>query len=355
MTMYLCLFIIMILIWGIIYSKPYEIRDVTKKRSCIFIASLLITVAALRGASVGTDTSGYIRDYNVVTSITYTDLLVRYSDNPGYYLLSKLFAECGFPIQIWFGFIEFLFVGAVTKLIFRFSKDPALSYIMFLALDFYGFSLAGLKQILGMSIVLWSFNYIYDKKYIRAIILVIFSSLFHASSLIFIFAIMNAIMTKSRKIYVYLTIIFAVTIFNYASILNWFLGLLGNNHYIAYLQTETSYSPTVFIVQLLIFLASLIYMKAYSSENEKESTMLYSMTYLGVIAQMFAFAVASAFRVSMYFSIFSIILYPNALDQENDSRLRRLLKLGSVFALISYFAYVNRYGSSTVPYVFYWS
>ena len=206
-----------------------------------------------------------------------------------------------------------------------------------------------------MTLTLWAFHYLIDKKYIRFFLFIIIGRIFHVSSLIFVFAFFIVIMRKSKWFYWILSIIFAFCTVNYSLIFDKLLQLLDYGHYNEYLELEGGYSATTFVVQLVILIISILFIKRYKNENEDESRVFIGITCLGVITQLFAFIVASAFRISMYFSVFSIILLPNCLSMIEDVRLRRLLKIGVVMIFIFFFVYTNRNGSSVVPYKFFWT
>lgn len=355
MTIYLLLFSVIILLWLLIHGQKNDQR-ISWERCCgIICVILLVLVAALRGSEVGTDTQNYMKDYFRVKNLTYEAVIAMHSNNHGYYLLSKVFADMGFSVQIWFGFVELLFVGVVTKLILRFSKDVALSYIMFLGLEYYAFSLAGLKQTLSMVFVLAAFLYLYESKYIRFFVCMIIGAFFHVTCLVFLLVIGVSMLKRSKILYFILTVTFAVCAVFYSEILHWIMELWGNEQYSGYLEEASEYSPTVLIVQLLVLLASFIYYRQYSKRDEKEANMLYGLTFLGAIMQVFAFEVASAFRLSLYFSIFGILLMPNCICLEKNLKARRIIRVVCALCFVFFFVYTNRNGGSVVPYTFYWN
>lgn len=351
------LFIIIIL-WAQVNSiSDYKVKRLWVRRCCFGVSLLFITIAALRGASVGTDTASYIHDYSVVKLYTFEQIIESYSDNPGYYLVSKVFSEWGVSVQVWFAIVEALYIYSVSRLIYRFSKDPGLSYILFVTIGFYAFSLAGLKQTVAMSFIFIGYRYLYDSKYVRYVLFVVLASLFHLSSLVFLFAVVIHFIKKSRFYYALLSILFVIWMFSYNTVANNLLTVLNFEHYTSYLEMEkeSGGTLTMFFIILLIQLVSMIYMKMYSKENKMEARDIFGMSYLGMLTQLLSLVAASAFRVGLYYSLFSIILLPNCIDIERNAKTRMLLKTGIIFTFCFYFWYSNHNGSSIVPYVFYWN
>ena len=384
MTIYIILFVSLCLASTMVYQNDPSGVSKREKTCCVLFAFAFIMIAALRGERVGTDTFGYINSYYNYGYFTYEHIFYYQSVNPGYYVLAKFFHDIGFSIQVWFALVATLYVGSVAKLIYRFSKNVTLSFIMFLTLGFYSFSLAGLKQTIAMAIVLYAFNFLYDKKYIRFFALLALSMFFHITSVIFAFSFIIVIMKKNRYIYFLLSVVFIVVMLNATSILESALGILGNDHYSEYIDNEATYSATTFIVFFSILAFSFLYFKSYADVNNTikstsvtkrkkgtsvaddandtgavnnagtEAAVMYSMVYLGVISLIFAFVIASAFRLALYFTVFSIILVPNAIACEKDASTRSLLSFWAAVICILYFMYVNRNGGSVVPYNFYW-
>lgn len=355
MAIYIAVAFMMIFLEIYNFSKTSRSKEIVEKRICVICALVLITLASLRGDSVGTDTLGYINDYFRLDQYSYQELLSRYRDNPGYYLLSKVFADLGFSVEFWFGFVEMVYISAVYSLISRFSKDKAFSFLMFLILGCYSFSLSGLKQTLAMGIALWAFVCLYNNKNIEYFLLIVLSFFFHKTSVVFLAAFFLMKLKDSKKLFILLTIAFLVFVVAYDQIARRSIIYYDNEHYLSYLDESKSYSATTFIVYLTIFTFSLFFFPKYIKEKYDEAKAVMVMSYLGLITLPLAFSIASAFRISLYFSVFLDLLLPNCLFYIKRARNRLVIKVMIIFILLIYFIYVNRNGGSTVPYVFYWN
>ena len=355
MAIYFVLIFCLLVLWVISYEE-HVTRNKRVNLCCFLSALLLITFAALRGSTVGTDTASYVEDYEKVVSLSWEELFNNYSDNPGYYALSKVFADFHINVQIWFGFVALLYIGSFTKLIKRFSNDVGFSYIIFTTLGLYAFSLAGLKQTIAMAIILYSFHYFYDKKYIRFVVLVLLASLFHASAVVFLLIIPIRIIKQFKGYYFILTMVFLVFAYGFDKIINLGLSVLGNEHYVeTYIETnsEGQGTLTMFFVLLIIQIISLWYMKKYDI-IDKDAKLYFGISYLAVISNVMSLMVASAFRIGLYFSAFSVLMLSNCLSMEEEPQIRFRFKIGAVLVLVFFFWYTNRNGSSVVPYMFFW-
>lgn len=355
MAVYLLLFFILIIVWLCIYAQNDEKRYRWENFCCIAATFLFVLFSALRGKTVGADTVDYVRDYSVFAQYSYRKIFEIYGDNPGYYFLSKFAANMGVSLQLWFGIVALLYVGTVSKLISKYSTDKAFSYIMFLALGYYAFSLAGLKQTLAMTCTIWAFICLLEKKYVRFALLIIIASVFHLSSLIYILALGIWLIRKMKYFYSIMVAVFILFAINYVWIFNLIMSIIDNEHYNSYIGVEETYSPTVLLVQLAIIVTCLILVKWFEHSNDEDTRVFFGMACLGAMIQMFAFVVASSFRASMYYSLFGFILLPKCLELQRDTVYRRGWKMGLAAIFILYFIYTNRDGSSIVPYMFYWN
>ena len=176
MATYLCFLILLIIIR---LSTPHK-----KYLLCFFVIGYTL-LAMLRGASVGTDTKGYILDYIKAGTMSWDKLFKSYSPNYGYFIFSKFFYTIGINYHIWFGIVALLYILSVYFLITRYSQDAFISICLFFALGFFAFSLAGLKQVMAMSFLNFALFYLKDKHHIKAIIFAIIACFFHVTDVIF--------------------------------------------------------------------------------------------------------------------------------------------------------------------------
>ncbi len=355
MAIYIFIAFIIILLNCYEHSPKRLNQEVADRRICFICSFLLVVLAALRATGVGTDTPGYVRDYQIVKYYSYRQLLLRYYDNPGYYILSKVFADLGVSIQIWFGIVEFIYISAVHKIINTFSKDKAFSYLMFMILGCYSFSLSGLKQTIAMGLVLWGFYFLSQRKYIYYAVLIALGFFFHKTCLVMIFAFLIMKIKDSRRLYFLMMLGFIVFMIGYDRIARSSITFLGDEHYSLYLKSDNTYSATSFIVYLVLFVLSFLEFKKYNNNNIEETRIVMGMSYLGLIALPLAFSIASAFRISLYFAVFLDIFLPNCLSGVNYRYNRIILKIFTIGALLFYFVYINRNGGGIVPYRFYWN
>nr|MCR4565666.1 EpsG family protein [Bacteroidales bacterium] len=233
-----------------------------------YIAFLIIVVlAAFRGEAVGADTMDYIDDYDDVKTMSFNDVAIGYEGYLGYYYLSKVFASWGAPLWLWFGFAELLFVSAIGRMIFSYSKDKLYSVILFVVLGHFMFSMAGMKQTMAMSLMIHSFLDLTEKKYLRSLVLIPIAYFFHPVVMIFVVAHLLFLFRNTKLFYLIATALPIVVAVGAMSTLAFLVMVMDNSHFETYLEEDNSYSFKTMIFYLLLLACSLPCLPAYFKKN----------------------------------------------------------------------------------------
>lgn len=329
-------------------------RNKTENRYFKFICWVLVLLAALRGITVGTDTIGYWEDYEAMSDISFFYILVRYRDYPIFFLLAKLCSVLGLPVQVLFGIIEGIYVLAIYQFIKRYSNDQLYSILGFTVIGLYSFSLAGLKQDLSMAFILFCYMALEDKKYVRALLLVVLSYFCHHASLVFLGGVALYFIRSWRHYYLYLVIIMIAVLFGTQYLWGQMLTLLENNHYTELYLEDEGYSSTTMIIYGVLLAILVVFSNRYRHQHPIDSRIMLGMSSLAFVLQAFSFVSSTAFRLSFYFLPFMVVAFPNAFNCIENQDRRRWARIGVEVLLIFIFIYTNYRGSSIVPYVFFW-
>jgi hypothetical protein len=305
-----------------------------------FAGSLLFLICALRHVEFGPDPAGYVRSYLDLSYINLSDLWINFisgaGKDPFFYLFSKIISLFGASYQVWLAIIAALFIFSVSKLIYKYSNEAYLSFVALLSLGYLYFSLTGLRQTLALAMVLLSYSYLRERKLIPFVALVLLGTLFHASALIFLIAYPFANMKIGWKqvVGISVALVFAYFFSNQVRAL---VAIIGWTDTIAlYATRETGLTISGFIIQLSIYLFCLYYKNGVLKADIKNLS-FYNLLFLGLVFQAFTIVIAEAFRISMYFSIFSIVLIPKAIKAEKERRIRMILYVVVYLALLLYF------------------
>lgn len=351
MLIYLSIILLILLLQNHLLGLPEGLfRDKIERRYLRIICYVLVLLAALRGSSVGADTIAYIEDYNNMPNLDFVDIMEKYAEYPGYYLLAKTCSILHLPIQILFGIVAGTFLFAIYKFINRFSEGKLYSILCFTTIGLYGFSLAGMKQTLSMAFILLFYIALTDKKYIKTIIFAIVAYYCHHASLIFLFGVALYFVRNFKLYYLYLSIIVIVSLFGTRFLWTNLLYLMEDEHYLIYLEDE-GYSATTMIFYGVLVLFLFLFSNDYRKTQKTESRVMLGMSTLAFAFQALSFVSSTAFRLSYFFVPFMIVGFPNAFNCIENVDTKKAIKFVVAFMIVFFFFYSSR---NSRGYVFFW-
>jgi len=281
--------------------------------------------------------------------------------------------------------IIFVVTGAFTafsfgRFIYKYSKLPWMSAYMFLTLQFFDLSMSGVRQILSIAILLFSYDFIINRKFIKFLLVVLLATTIHTSAVMFLIIYPLAKFKINKKFYLISGAI-AIAVF---IAFQYFIPLIGKvfPQYIKYLTNEgKSYTNTptlaVFLMLALWLVLFIIAEMAYRN-NKMPNEDLHSVTFtnkkisgceatvsnvhevavwLGILMLFLALQGTILNRFKYIYSASILVLYPNALSQIKDRGIRALLLAGSCIVFFVYIMVIYIFRpewQSTYPYTFFW-
>ncbi|MFW6015821.1 MAG: EpsG family protein [bacterium] len=353
--MYIFVLLVFIILLGyyIIYSFNIP-KKKKKKYYCISIGSLLFIIMALRNPYIGNVDMAvsYIPAFNRIIDMSISQVISRHQKDTSFWLVTKIITYISHDLQVWLALLSFPLIFFVSRLIYKYSKIPWLSYLLFLALGYYTTNFYLLRHAMAFSILIYSYDFLKGKNLKKFILLVFVASLFHQTALIFIVAYPFTKLKFSKKQIVIL-IIFFLLAFITPSIIVPFFQIFLSGRYLAYNVTYTSsLRMTGFFILLCVYIFSLYYKKEFL-KRDPSSDMLYNLGIISLIFMAFIGVLGEFFRLSMYFGIYNIILLPNAYAYEKDKNLVVLFSYVLIVFLTIIFL-VSRL-QLILPYSFYWN
>ena len=328
-----------------------QIKENSKKYFVISACILLFLYAALRAHDLHTDIPRYVEWYNKYAKFSFNEIIELFNSeqkDPFYYVFAWCFSRIFPNVQIWLAFVALVYIVSTGILIYKESETPVLSFIAFLALGFFEFSLSGLRQTLAFSLTMLSYYGIKKKNWKLFIFLVLLASLFHRSALIFLIAYPIAHI-KLGKYHLFVALAVGLLFFfgqSYIRIL--MQRYLMDTQYEGYWDRDTSLTMAGFIIQACIFAFCFIYYPA-TSKKYKSANVLYNLSFIGLVFQLFSSMIAEMFRISMYFSFFNVLLIPMAISVEKESKTKKILLMLVGLAFLVYM-----FKDGVLPYRFFW-
>ena len=139
-----------------------------------------------------------------------------------------------------------------------------------------------------------------------------------------------------------MVVVAAMLVFSYSSVLVQLTEIMGDDRYALYLEGEGGYSASLFVFYLILL--GIAFFANKQKEASKDSRIIIGLAIVTVFCQLFAFRVATAFRLNLFFLPFLIIYISNQLKSKKE--LQYLIFLFSAVWLL--------YTSRFFPYKFFW-
>lgn len=355
MTLYILLAASPLLLTPIInsYCKSSVMTDHRARKALIvWFGLFLFVMIAFRIRFLGSpDSAVYYRHWGNVGGLDFSTFKIfaassRFENGFLYteWILSHIFP----PEQFAFILSALLFTVAVCRFVYRYSPNPALSLVMFVALGEYTFMVQGLRQAIAMSICLMSLEFCRQRKLLKFLIVVLIASLFHQTAIVFAI--------------VYFMYGFIMNLKMYAAIVAVGIVLFLLSDQIVALTNavfETDYGDEIFesggyiavLTYIIILAVALIF--AGRGRTDRGYTFFFLLTAMG-----FAFYIMRYFvmqgtqRISYYFMFGQMICLPMVLESFEKKTKGILTVFISVLCIALFMYRLN--GGLLVPYRFFW-
>ena len=329
MIIYIVMYII-ILVSGIVYEENKDKKN-AKKIYCIFVALVLLFFSWARNEKLGnSDTVNmYIPRFNLVQKLSFYETFLKFIETePVFYLITKIITMISTNINFYFMLCAIPLIAGVTKLIYKYSEMPVLSCFMFLGLGYYFISYITLRNSIALGILLFSLDYLIQRKLWKFLLVVIIASLFHSSALFFIMAYPITFFDfKINLKWISIFLLFVIMIIFKDFFINIFFIFIKNSHLLLYKDRNVSLSLTLFVEYLLLFISTLPYRESYYEKNKKEANTLYILTYMGALLALLVVMQDVMYRVSTFYYIYIIILLPNCINMIIKEKYKWVLSI----------------------------
>lgn len=266
----------------------------------------------------------------------------------------------------------------------KYSKKMWLSFALFLGLGYFEMSFYILRQVVAMSLILLSYQYLIKRNLKMFVLVVLCAGLFHQTAIIFLIVYPIVNIKFSTKHFILILVGLGLSTVSQISIMQRIVNILNlfisdTSRYDLYLTRDSGLNYTGFVIQLcvllcvLICLAMLKQIELWSGKRGKlknwgitiknenligiENRELNSQLNLLCISLFFMAlspVIGEFWRVASYFGIFSINLLPNIISRfkYKSNRITFSAIVGASYCL--YFLFFRLENAHMLPYKFFW-
>lgn len=325
-------------------------------------SAMFIVYGLHKATAIGIDSaSSYIHIFNASRSINYVDMSIR---NIGFEYFTKFFYQLSHGnYQLYITTIAAFVSYSFYRFIKKYSVNPLLSIMWYFGMLYYIFMFSALKQSIAMSILLYAFDALMDRKMIRYVIIVLVAALFHGPALVLLPAYWLSEVKIGRD---YLLVIIVVLSITYI-----FRSQILRIMYLYYESGETvSFEPKFIggkVIYMLIVISIAIALRIPKPDDKVYSTVLI-FAGIAVVLQTFCYYSNIFERLADYYYQFSVLLIPlifEKVDKKNglvifDSKSAKIVRIfGSLliisFAIWRFYEYINITAPlNFLPFKFFW-
>lgn len=348
---------ILALIWVIymlqgrylVANEQFFISDRIRKKtknSIIIIGIALFVVSAFRATSVGIDTKSYLWTFERLSSFM-PELSLSFLAEDGYTLLEFICKGIGVGFRGVIVFGAAIFIIPALYMIYKYSENPYLSIFYFVTLDYYCFSMSGMRQCIAIGFCLIAFEMAQRKKLVPFLILVGIAITFHSTAIVFLPVYFLRYIPLKKK-YIYPFIVLGVLCFAFkGQIVNIIQGLSR-----IYYGNMATGGIGMYMYLLLSVILAFVYSPEWDYDSKDTKSLISYMTIIAVIMYPILQFNPTAFRLHYYYSIVIVVFLPTVIRGIKDARLRLLFSSLFFFIAVYYFGAYTMQNMGVTPYLF---
>lgn len=338
---------------------------ITDKIFMILVTVQLIIINGFRHIQVGNDTYRYERSFFIARDINNLFNLFELDYEVGYQLIQKIVTIFTNNFNNWLLIIAVFSFISLALFFKKYSDGIFMSYILFITMGFYDFSFSGIKQSIAITILLWSYKYIIDKKIGKFLICVFIASSIHLSALVFIPAYFIGNL-KWKKYHILLVSVMYSVVYLFRYQIGRMLTVI---YYEESTQILNKYVSTGSIGGLALFLLAtlIIGFIIYNpiKHQDRENIVLFNLIIIAFFIQSLSSFSYLFTRLNMFYLIFITIYIPKIIKNMSKSVIRMnklqiyvlrgmlfFIILGGVLAY--YLNTLQSDGAGIIPYKVWW-
>ena len=279
----------------------------------LLISFIIIFIILSFRYDFGNDYMGYYRGFQEINRYVTFDIFDKEIHfEPGWIVMCILFKPVGFFGMV--GFLSFIYCYLLYDLI---KKHVPIKlywlavFILVFSSDFFLTHLSTMRQTLAILIFIFSLKFIYNKNIILYFSFILLASTFHSSALLLLpIYFLQFVNFKLNKFSIGLIFVLYCILFVFGEKIKPFLNTVVtsfNEDYLLY-DKEGEFNSGIGLFILSFFF--LILLLVNNKFIKGEINLLYKLVILSFIIVPFGLIIMMIARIGMYFSIFSIIVYP---------------------------------------------
>lgn len=313
----------------------------------IIIFGYLAFLAAMR--SNMNDTSVYVESFKALpgTFDNIKKIIDGDGKDKGFSILANLFKMyISDNYHLWFALFAIIESLCFIHILRRESLSILVSCFYFFASTLYYNYFSMMRQWFAVALFFFAFKYIKDKRFFTFAIICLLAAQIHTSAYLCI-PIYFLVQAKpwSKLQIGYIVAVLVAIIF-----LNPVLSTLEQSdttyNYVFETMSESSgSSPVRILIAVVPVLLAFIYREKINSEDNRSLNISINMSIINLLLTIVATFTSGLYliRMSTYFNLFNMILFPWILEKFIDGKSKRLFKFGFYVLYFAFYVYQMNY------------
>lgn len=311
--------IALIIIYALVFLYSPKFRN--KKLFCVMASLNWILLSGLRHISIGADTrvyklyffdqTIYLNWNTIFLEFVETYLMGGSGKDPGYTLFEKTVQIFTTNYQVYLIVIAIIFTVPLGKWIYKNSREPLISFLLYSVLFYSFFAITGHRQTIATAlVVLIGYERIKKKQLFAFLGLVVVAFIIHKSAIAFLPFYFLADKKITKNYLITMLAIFPVIFLLRFQLMNLLVNIVGYESYL--FQYEGAGTWTFTLILLLVFGVTVWKHKTMLSNNPQAIHSINALI-LAVLLTPLTFINPSAMRAVQYYSLFLMLLIPDII------------------------------------------
>ncbi|WP_291093675.1 EpsG family protein [Empedobacter sp. UBA6745] len=352
-----CVIVIFFVFFSSSLRKGNEIK--TKNNYIKTICLIFVLFSGLRNLGVGEDTYAYYIGYENTKSISWKQLVGMLTNfyntvdrkDIGYTVFEKITQIFTNNFQIYLFLVAIIFYISFYNFLKNNTNkitEAFLAIIIFYVLFFYVFSITSIRQSLALAATFYCYELIKKRKLLLFLCVLLLTSLIHKSVLIFIPFYFLCNIKNTKWIFPTTLLIFPL-IMVFKNQLTFFL--LGFGGYEEYKEFDGSGTINFTIIFLMVCIFTL-YRKKVLLKQDANNIHYYNAMACALVLLPLSWINPALLRITMYFSIYMILLIPKAINSLNKIPFKGRREIVGWAVIVLFILFIRT--NYTKEYRFYW-
>lgn len=316
-------------------------------RRAIPLLFFLFLLSAFRSTGVGADTEDYFELYETIASADRSELLVLLTRfEAGFVFIVKVLTYVSRSPSLFFILSSVVIYSALYLFLKKFSPYALLSVLLFFFLRYHDEFMNVARQAVAISILLLSYKKLKERKVFYYLILVVFATLIHKSSIVFLLAWPVSRIQFRKNYLVFLYIGWAFLFMAGAAVTSYLIssGVVYSYYEGSEYLSGGKSAPFLFLLLDIIVFALCLNYKVYHATKYRDmvlygSDMMWFLV-IGIYLDTLNLSFAILTRVAWIFTFFKILIIPYIIVQTRPVSKRRLLMALQLFLIVYYYVIV---------------